>query len=149
MDVRLVCATNRELAKDMEDGRFRRDLYYRIKVVHLDLPPLRERRDDILLLAESFLTTFAHGMGRGRMTFSRAAREALREYPWPGNIRELENEGGAVALAYSSKIYLDDLSEEIRRKSSSVHLTDPALSATLWPRPDASNAWNATPSCPA
>ncbi|MDQ7831638.1 MAG: sigma-54 dependent transcriptional regulator [Desulfovibrionaceae bacterium] len=129
VDIRLVCATNRDLDRDMEEGRFRRDLYYRIKVVHLDLPPLRERRDDILLLAESFLTTFAHGMGRGRMTFSRAAREALREYPWPGNIRELENEvERAVALAYSSKIYLDDLSEEIRRKSSASHLTDPSLS---------------------
>jgi len=134
VDVRLVCATNRDLDRDMEEGRFRRDLYYRIKVVHLDLPPLRERRDDILLLAESFLTGFAHGMGRGRMTFSRAAREALREYPWPGNIRELENEvERAVALAYSSKIYLDDLSEDIRRKSSSAHRTDPALSPAPHP----------------
>ncbi len=115
VDIRLVCATNRDLARDMDEGRFRRDLYYRIKVVHLDLPPLRERRDDILLLAENFLTTFAHSMGRGRMTFSRAARDALRAYHWPGNIRELENEvERAVALAYSGKIYLDDLSEEIR-----------------------------------
>jgi DNA-binding NtrC family response regulator len=128
VDIRLVCATNRNLGQDIEDGRFRRDLFYRIKVVHLELPPLRERRDDILLLAESFLTTFAHGMARGRMTFSRAAREALREYSWPGNIRELENEvERAVALAYSSKIYLDDLSEDIRKRSSAAHGTDPAL----------------------
>ena len=128
VDIRLVCATNRNLSQDIEDGRFRRDLFYRIKVVHLELPPLRERRDDILLLAESFLNTFAHGMARGRMTFSRAAREALREYSWPGNIRELENEvERAVALAYSSKIYLDDLSEDIRKRSSAVHGTDPAL----------------------
>jgi DNA-binding NtrC family response regulator len=130
VDIRLVCATNRNLAQDIEDGRFRRDLFYRIKVVHLELPPLRERRDDILLLAESFLTTFAHGMGRGRMTLSRAAREALREYSWPGNIRELENEvERAVALAYSSKIYLDDLSEEIRAGSSAAGGPDPALGA--------------------
>ncbi len=136
VDIRLVCATNRDLIKDIEDGRFRRDLYYRVKVVHLELPPLRERRDDVLLLAESFLTTFAHGMGRGRMTFSRAAREALREYHWPGNIRELENEvERAVALAYSSKIYLDDLSEEIRREASPARCPDPVLGAEQAPPP--------------
>ncbi|QLA18003.1 sigma-54 interaction domain-containing protein [Desulfolutivibrio sulfoxidireducens] len=134
VDIRLVCATNRDLARDIEDGRFRRDLYYRVKVVHLDLPPLRERKDDILLLAESFLTTFAHDMARGRMAFSRAAREALREYHWPGNIRELENEvERAVALAYSSKIYLDDLSEEIRGRTSPVRGPDPGLGAEPTP----------------
>lgn len=126
VDIRLVCATNRNLLEDIDVGRFRRDLYYRIKVVHLELPPLRDRRDDILLLAESFLSTFAQAMGRGRMTFSRAAREALREYPWPGNIRELENEvERAVALAYTQKIYLDDLSEEIRQGTHH----DPLLAA--------------------
>jgi two-component system, NtrC family, response regulator HydG len=116
VDIRLVSATNRNLTKDLEDGRFRRDLYYRIKVVHLDLPPLRERRDDIPLLSESFLANFVRIMGRERMTFSREARDALLTYPWPGNIRELENEvERAVALSYSDEIQLEDLSREVRR----------------------------------
>jgi transcriptional regulator with PAS, ATPase and Fis domain len=115
VDIRLVSATNRDLKQDLELGRFRRDLYYRIKVVHLDLPPLRDRLDDIPLLAESFLTSFAHQMGRGRMMFSKDAREALMSYPWPGNIRELENEvERAVALAYTDTIHMEDLSRDVR-----------------------------------
>jgi len=115
VDIRLVSATNRDLKQDLELGRFRRDLYYRIKVVHLDLPPLRERMDDIPLLAENFLASFARNMGRGRMVFSKRAREALMGYSWPGNIRELENEvERAVALAYTDTIHMEDLSREVR-----------------------------------
>ena len=121
VDLRLVSATNRDLNKDLEAGRFRRDLYYRIKVVHLDLPPLRERRDDIPLLAESFLGNFSRTMGRGRMMFSKRAREALLAYAWPGNIRELENEvERAVALSYTDEIQLDDLSREVRRAGTAA-----------------------------
>jgi DNA-binding NtrC family response regulator len=119
VDIRLVSATNRDLKQDLELGRFRRDLYYRIKVVHLDLPPLRERIDDIPLLAESFLNTFARNMGRDRMVFSKRAREALMAYPWPGNIRELENEvERAVALAYTDTIHMEDLSRDVRHASA-------------------------------
>jgi DNA-binding NtrC family response regulator len=115
VDLRLVSATNRDLRQDIETGRFRRDLFYRIKVVHLELPALRERADDIPLLAENFLTTFSRNMGRGKLTFSRRAREALMEYGWPGNIRELENEvERAVALAYTDTIHLEDLSRDVR-----------------------------------
>ncbi len=116
VDLRIVSATNRDLKTDIESKKFRQDLYYRIKVVHLDLPPLRERRDDILLLAETFLAAFARNSGRGKMRFNRAAREALESYDWPGNIRELQNEvERAVALAYTDKIRLEDLSREVRR----------------------------------
>ncbi len=119
VDLRLVSATNRDLKQDLEVGRFRRDLYYRIKVVHLDLPPLRERRDDIPLLAENFLAGFSRNMGRGRMLFSHRAREALMAYSWPGNIRELENEvERAVALAYTDTIHVEDLSGEVRNALS-------------------------------
>ncbi|MHC1791548.1 sigma-54 interaction domain-containing protein [Solidesulfovibrio sp.] len=119
VDIRLVSATNRDLRHDIETGRFRRDLYYRIKVVHLELPPLRERADDIPLLAESFLATFSRNMGRGRLVFSKRAREALMEYAWPGNIRELENEvERAVALAYTDTIHVEDLSREVRHASA-------------------------------
>jgi DNA-binding NtrC family response regulator len=119
VDIRLVSATNRDLRHDIETGRFRRDLYYRIKVVHLELPPLRERADDIPLLAENFLSTFSRNMGRGRLVFSKRAREALMEYVWPGNIRELENEvERAVALAYTDTIHVEDLSREVRHAPS-------------------------------
>ena len=115
VDIRLVSATNRDLKQDLEQGRFRRDLYYRIKVVHLNLPPLRERIDDIPLLAENFLVTFSRNMGRGRLSFSKRAREALMGYSWPGNIRELENEvERAVALAYTDTIHFEDLSRDVR-----------------------------------
>lgn len=115
VDLRLVSATNRDLRQDIETGRFRRDLFYRIKVVHLELPPLRERADDIPLLAENFLATFARNMGRGKLVFSKRAREALMEYAWPGNIRELENEvERAVALAYTETIHVEDLSRDVR-----------------------------------
>ena len=136
VDIRLVSATNRDLKKDLEDGHFRRDLYYRIKVVHLDLPPLRERRDDIPLLAESFLGNFARIMGRGRMTFAKSAREALLAYAWPGNIRELENEvERAVALSYTDEIQLSDLSREVRRTVAPV--ATPGLDATSVLKADA------------
>ncbi len=115
VDIRLVSATNREIEQDIEEGRFRRDLFYRIKVVRLRLPPLRERGDDVLLLAQHFLRHHAERMGHGKMTFGKRAGQALAEYSWPGNVRELENEiERAVALSSSPEIRLDDLSEEIR-----------------------------------
>lgn len=130
VDIRLVSATNRDLKQDLELGRFRRDLYYRIKVVHLDLPPLRERTDDIPLLAENFLAGFSRNMGRGRMTFSKRAREALMHYPWPGNIRELENEvERAVALAYTDTIHVEDLSREVRHSLERVVAVVPVAGA--------------------
>ena len=90
-DVRLIAATNRDLDREMEAGRFRTDLYYRLDVFSVHLPPLRERGDDVLLLADHFVRTLGAQMGKGDLTLSRDARQALLGHTWPGNIRELQN----------------------------------------------------------
>jgi DNA-binding NtrC family response regulator len=91
VDVRVVAATNRELKHRVEEGRFREDLFYRLKVVQLDVPPLRVRRSDIPLLAYSFLQKYAAENDRSVHTLSEEALQHLMVYPWPGNVRELEN----------------------------------------------------------
>ena len=110
-DVRLITATNRDLAAEMAAGRFRSDLFYRLSVFNVHLPPLRERGDDVLLLADSFIRSLAARMGKGDVTLSRDAREVLRRHAWPGNIRELQNaieralitcEGALVTAAHLS-----------------------------------------------
>ena len=90
-DARVIAATNQGLAKMVEDKSFRQDLYFRLNVVTIELPPLRDRGDDIILLGEHFLADFALAAGRRRPTFSAAARKALLSHSWPGNIRELRN----------------------------------------------------------
>jgi transcriptional regulator with GAF, ATPase, and Fis domain len=90
-DVRLIAATNRDLTAEMAAGRFRTDLFYRLAVFNVHLPPLRQRDDDVLLLADAFIRTLAVKMGKGDVTLSRDARELLQRHPWPGNIRELQN----------------------------------------------------------
>jgi DNA-binding NtrC family response regulator len=90
-DVRLIAATNRDLTAEIAAGRFRTDLFYRLAVFNVHLPPLRDRDDDVLLLAEAFIRTLAPRMGKGDVTLSRDARDVLRRHPWPGNIRELQN----------------------------------------------------------
>ena len=91
VDVRLVAATNRDLAQMVADGQFRSDLYYRLNVFPVVLPPLRERRDDIPMLARHFTQRFARRMGRRIETIPTAVMDALVRYPWPGNIREMQN----------------------------------------------------------
>jgi two-component system response regulator HupR/HoxA len=120
IDVRIVAATNRNLMKEVEEGRFRRDLYYRLGVIKLKLPPLRERREDIRVLAEYFLSRLSQD-GRFRpVTLHEDAMRALVNYDWPGNVRELENEiERAVALGYPSReISLWGLSDAVRSCSS-------------------------------
>ena len=91
LNVRVVVATNRKLEEEVKAGRFREDLYYRLSVVNLYLPPLRERPDDIPLLAEHFLRRYAESYKRGPLTFSSGAKDALLRHSWPGNVRELEH----------------------------------------------------------
>ena len=91
VDVRIVAATNRDLKERMKAGLFREDLYYRLNVVQVDVPPLRVRKSDIPLLATAFLQRFAHDNGRALRGFSEPALRGLLSYPWPGNVRELEN----------------------------------------------------------
>ena len=91
VDVRLIVATNRDLEEEVAEGRFREDLYYRLKVVQVTVPPLRHRRSDIALLGHHFLAQFAAENGRNPPTLTREAIEALQAYHWPGNVRELRN----------------------------------------------------------
>jgi two-component system, NtrC family, response regulator len=91
VDVRIVCATNQDLEQMMADGHFREDLYYRINEVTVQVPPLRERASDAVVLASFFLTRFAAEYGRPARSFHPSALAALKDHPWPGNVRELEN----------------------------------------------------------
>jgi len=114
-DVRLVAATNRDLESAVEEGHFREDLYFRINVIHVALPPLRARGGDVLLLAQHFLGQFAAQSGKHVTGISPAAAERLMSYAWPGNVRELQNcMERAVALTQFEAIAVDDLPEKIR-----------------------------------
>ncbi|MCA9498550.1 MAG: sigma-54-dependent Fis family transcriptional regulator [Nitrospira sp.] len=104
VDVRLVCATQKDLRKEVEQGRFREDLYYRLNVVPVQLPPLRERREDIFMIAQHFLETMAGRNHQEIKALSRQAREVLLQYSFPGNVRELENTiERALALAQQTQ----------------------------------------------
>jgi transcriptional regulator with PAS, ATPase and Fis domain len=116
VDVRVLAATNRDLAHGVAGGAFRQDLYYRLKVVELHVPPLRERRDDVLPLARVLLADAAKWMKRKISGLAPAAADQLLRYEWPGNVRELENAmERAVALTPGNRVELEDLPEEIRQ----------------------------------
>lgn len=115
VDVRIVAATNRDLQQEVREGRFREDLYYRLHVVQIRLPPLRERHGDVPLLGAHFLRRFSEENRREFEGFSPEALRALEAYSWPGNVRELENAiERAVVLARGSRIELEDLPETVR-----------------------------------
>jgi two-component system, NtrC family, response regulator AtoC len=128
-DARLVAATNRDLESAVEERRFRDDLYYRINVVHLPLPPLRARGGDVLLLAQHFLEHFTRMFDKPVKGIAPAAADKLLSYAWPGNVRELANcIERAVALTRFSELVVEDLPEKIRAYSSShvvVAASDP------------------------
>ena len=114
--MRLVAATNRDLAADVRDGRFREDLYYRLNVVHIEMPPLRARASDILLLAGHFLRKFGSENGKTITGFSTEALTRLTSYGWPGNVRELENViERAVVLCTGTRIGPDLIPEHVRK----------------------------------
>jgi two-component system response regulator PilR (NtrC family) len=114
-DIRVIAATNQDLAKLIADGRFREDLYYRINVIPIALPPLRERREDIPLLAEHFLAKYNEQMGKTISGISHDALDLLLSHDWPGNIRELENVlERAVALEATPSILVDSLPPAVR-----------------------------------
>ncbi len=110
VDVRLIAASNRDLKEEIPRGTFREDLYYRLNVVHIEVPPLRDRRDDLPLLIRYFLERFSKELNKETPTLSSEAMTVIRDYSWPGNIRELENMlERAVILASSSLIHAEDL----------------------------------------
>ncbi len=129
-DVRVVSATNRDLEAAVETGGFRDDLFYRLNVIQLHVPPLRSRGTDVLLLARHFLQMFAGRSGKAVTGIAETAAARLLEYAWPGNVRELRNAmERAVALARHDKVVLDDLPERIRDWHSShviLGSSDPA-----------------------
>ena len=110
VDVRVICATNQDLAQLIRDGRFRQDLYYRISEVTVTIPPLREREGGQLVLARYFLDKYATQMKRSLKGFTDGAVAAIRAYPWPGNVREMENKiKGAVVIADGPLLTTEDL----------------------------------------
>ncbi|MCB9599840.1 MAG: sigma-54-dependent Fis family transcriptional regulator [Sandaracinus sp.] len=118
VDVRVVAATVRDLAKDVKEGRFREDLFYRLDVLRIEVPPLRERRDDVPLLVARFLERLHERLGTRARRVSAAAMERLLGYEWPGNVRELENViERAVVLAEGDEIQEGDLPERLHAPS--------------------------------
>lgn len=126
VDVRIVAATNRNLEEEVKAGRFREDLYYRLNVVHLYVPPLRERKDDIPLLVDHFLREFARENGKNVTTIEPRARAALYKYDWPGNIRQLRNcMESAVVMCSGSEIMIEDLPPSVSKSTSEASVSIP------------------------
>ncbi|MUM76068.1 AAA domain-containing protein [Pseudodesulfovibrio sp. F-1] len=140
VDVRVVAATNRDLEEEVRTGRFREDLFYRLNVIPLHLPPLRERGGDILLLAQHFLSSHCKTKDRKPLTLSERAREMLLTYSWPGNVRELENfmerlsilcDAGEVTPEDLPDKMFHDIGEKPLRKVVEVESLRPA--GFVWP----------------
>jgi DNA-binding NtrC family response regulator len=109
IDIRLICATNKDLNQLVDNGEFREDLLYRINTIHIELPPLRRRKEDILALAEHFLAKYSEKYGKSSLSITLQAKEKLTEYSWPGNIRELEHTiEKAVIMSESGKLRVSD-----------------------------------------
>jgi DNA-binding NtrC family response regulator len=125
VDVRVIAATNADLARMVSEGTFREDLFYRLNVIPVQLPPLRDRKEDIPLLVQHFLQKFATDLGRSPMTVSQGAMRALMGYAWPGNIRQLENamERGVALSGGRSQLEIGDLPPEIQQASDPAPLS--------------------------
>jgi transcriptional regulator with PAS, ATPase and Fis domain len=119
LNIRVIAATNKDLQQAVQEGAFRQDLYYRLNVVCLTMPPLREHKEDIPFLANHFTAKYSERCNRRVLGISPEAQPVLLEYDWPGNIRELENAiERAVALGSSEMILLEDLPETLLETSS-------------------------------
>lgn len=137
-DVRIVAATNRDLEEEVAQGRFREDLFYRLNVIPIHLPPLREREGDILLLVDHFLRTFCEQKQRTLLRLTRQARDMLLAYPWPGNVRELENFMERISiLCDNDEVEITDLPEKVLRVvglQPPAAAPPPARNGFSWPR---------------
>lgn len=136
VDVRIVAATNRDLEKEVAEGRFREDLYYRLNVIPMHLPPLRERGRDVMLLADAFLHRFCKKKDRPVLRITETARDMLLAYTWPGNVRELENFMERMSiLCEGQSITPDDLPPKIRSEvgETPTPQPEPAVLGFAWP----------------
>jgi len=134
VDSRVVAATNQDLPNRVREGKFREDLYYRLNVIQVILPPLRDRIEDIPILAEHFVGRYATKNGKTIGGLTRAAFAALEAYPWPGNVRELEHAiERAVVLSRGAEIDVDDLPESVRSSGAAraAGLASPLEGRTL------------------
>jgi len=132
VDVRFVFATNRNLEDEVEAGRFREDLYYRINVVNINMPTLAERIGDIDLLAERFLREYAAKAGKAASSFTSDAKDCLRRYGWPGNVRELENViERAVVLCKRGRIGVEDLPTRLVERAASAPIAESFAATSL------------------
>lgn len=128
VDVRIIASTTLDLENEVKAKRFRGDLYYRLKVVEIDLPPLRERRMDIPVLAESFLTRYSQEYSKPVHGLSEPALVSLMHYSWPGNVRELESViERAVTLSQSGELLSSDLPVSVQWVDSKLQMTSPTL----------------------
>jgi two-component system response regulator HydG len=131
VDTRLIAATNRDLEEEIRAGNFRSDLYYRLNVIAIHLPPLRQRQDDIPILAEHFLQRIAGVRGEEPKRLSTAARDALLDYAWPGNVRELENAlERSIILTEGPEIGVPTLPERVTQRRA-----EPLVSTRTPPNP--------------
>ncbi|MBL9187171.1 MAG: PEP-CTERM-box response regulator transcription factor [Opitutaceae bacterium] len=125
VETRVLAATNADLKKGMQSGRFREDLFYRLAVVQIVLPPLRERNDDTVLLAQTFLKRFSDENGKAGLVFGADAMRAIRQHPWPGNVRELQNRvRRAVIMSESRRIVPADLELDAAGASGATTLKE-------------------------
>ena len=116
-DARIVAATNKDLEKEVEEGRFREDLFYRLNVIEINIPPLRKRREDIPLLVRHFMAKAAAGQDSARKSISEEAMVALANYRWPGNVRELQNAIERAFILSDDEIQIEHLTNRIREES--------------------------------
>ena len=139
----MIAATNRDLPKLVGEGKFREDLFYRLNVIPVEMPPLRDRAEDIPLIAEHFLAKYTREMSKAIDGFSPEALAALRAYPWPGNVRELENVvERAVALESERRVELATLPENLREGRPAT--PRPGQRRCRSPRPATASISNAT-----
>jgi DNA-binding NtrC family response regulator len=130
-DVRILAATNRRLLDMVNKGEFREDLYYRLKVVEISLPPLRERPEDIPLLVDKFLDEFSRYYGKPRPALQPKALAMLQSYPWPGNVRQLRNALEGAFVMSEGTLTVNSFPEEIRRRTTKVPVVEIPVEATL------------------
>jgi transcriptional regulator with PAS, ATPase and Fis domain len=130
-DVRILAATNRRLLDMVSKGEFREDLYYRLKVVEISLPPLRERPEDIPLLVDKFLDEFSRYYGKPRPALQPKALAMLQSYPWPGNVRQLRNALEGAFVMTEGTLTVNSLPEEIRRRTTKAPVVELPVEATM------------------